>query len=108
MEDEDFYPPIPRYIDREKMIGTFEISEVILGLIGFFVVFFIGFILSIDTAISMPLGLVVTILIAVFVKKIKDRFPNGFLYHYLYRKGFWKPEGSKGVIPTGYIKYFIH
>ena len=110
MEDNDYYPPIPRYIDREKMLGSFEISEVIVGLIGFFIIFFAGFVLSIGTVIVMPLGLVVTIAIAISVRKIKKKFPDGFLIHYFYRKGYWKPERSDGikVLPTGYIKYFIH
>lgn len=110
MEDNDFRPPIPRYIDREKMLGSFEISEVIIGMLGFFIIFFMGFFFSIDTVIIMPLGLVVTVVIAVSIRKIKRKFPDGFLLHYFYRKGYWKPIRSDGVkvLPTGYIKYFIH
>ena len=111
--------PFPRYIDRPKMIGIFEIDEVLVGLSSFMIVFLVGFFTGAQSAIVMPLGLVFLFATSFMVKKYKKNYADNFLFHLIYKKGFYHPvlsdarlnkrldikNGSK-IIPTGYAKYF--
>ncbi|OQX85166.1 MAG: type IV conjugative transfer system protein TraL [Candidatus Latescibacteria bacterium 4484_7] len=112
-------PPIPRYLDTQKMIVIFEMDEFFVGIGAFMAVFFIGFATGTTTAITMPLGLVLLIVSGLSVKKIKKRYPNGFIVHYMYRLGYKDPAGpaklrredlkrGNRVMPTGYVTYFVH
>ena len=112
-------PPIPRYLDTQKMIVIFEMDEFFVGTGAFMAVFFAGFATGTSTVFTMPLGLVLLIISGLVVKKIKSKYPNGFLVHFLYRRGFKDPVGSAGlrredirrgnkIMPTGYVTYFIH
>ena len=121
MASEEFgdLPPIPRYLDTQRMIVIFEMDEFFVGIGAFMFVFFAGFATGISTAISMPLGLILLIISGLTVKKIKSRYPGGFVMHWFYRTGLKDPVGPaarrradirKGnkILPTGYVTYFIH
>lgn len=111
--------PFPRYIDKPKMVGIFEIDEVLLGLGTFMLVFFVGFFTGTQSAIIMPLALVSLLVTAYIMQKYKTLYPDNFLFHLMYKKGFFHPvfndmrlkkrydikNGAK-IIPTGYVKYF--
>lgn len=109
----------PRYIDKPKMIGIFEIDEVMVGAGAFFTIFFLGFATSAEPVIIMPLGLLIMIVTSYTIKKYKVNYPDNFLFHLAYRKGYIHPvfndtrlnkrfdikNGAK-ILPTGYVVYF--
>lgn len=119
-KDYDDNPPIPRFIDRPKMVGIFEVDEIAVGGIVFLIIFFAGFALGITTALAMPLGLLLMLISAKLVSSFKKNYPDGAIRQVLYRKGYYDPvvdrinkqrkdilRGNK-VYPTGYLNYFIH
>jgi type IV conjugative transfer system protein TraL len=111
----------PRYLDRPKMIGVFEIDEAFVGMGIFMVIFFFGFFFMLDAGLTMGIGFIAMFSTAYGVKKFKKSFPDNFIYHLVYKLGYFHPvtdnqklkltredikNGSK-ILPTGYIKHFF-
>ncbi len=114
--------PFPKFVDRPKMIGIFEMDEAMVGLIPMVSVVLIGFVKNYESSIVLILGLVLWVLTGFLVHKFKKNNPNGFMYHYIYRVGLYHPilsnpklailrkdirKGAK-IIPTGIVKIFIN
>lgn len=112
----------PRFIDRPKMIGIFEMDEAMIGLIPMVLTVLIGFIKGYESSVILILGFLLWIITGVLVHKFKKNNPNGFMYHYVYRIGLYHPimsnaklllkrkdirNGAK-IIPTGIVKIFIN
>ncbi len=89
----------PRFIDRPRLIGIFEIDEFILG---FGIIFLIitaslafpkmGSLFVMLTAIGSGIGA------GVAYKKFKRNRPNGYTAHLLYKKGIYHPQDNKAVL----------
>ena len=114
--------PFPRYIDRTKMVGMFEIDE-------FFFIFFtliaaiiIGFVIGMNVAAAMASGLFGGFFIAGGMRTIKRKYAEGFLFHMAYRKGLYHPvKDDKAMIvkhpevvkkklklvPSGYVHVLV-
>lgn len=92
----------PRFIDRPRLIGVFEMDEFILG---FGIIFGIialslafpkvGSLIVMLTAIGSGIGA------GVAYKKFKRNRPNGYTAHLLYKKGIYHPQDNK----TSILKY---
>lgn len=119
--DEAIKVPFPRFIDRPKMIGIFEIDEASIGFIPMIIIVMIGFINSYESSIMLILGFVAWIITGILIHKFKENNPNGYIYHYFYRAGLYHPvmsnikiqqtrkdikNGAK-IIPTGIVRTFI-
>jgi len=114
--------PFPRYVDRPKMIGIFEIDEAMIGLIPMVIIVLIGFLKGYESSIVLIIGFLLWIGTGFLVHKFKKNNPNGFMYHYIYRIGLYHPimsnakiklkrkdirDGAK-IIPTGIVKIFVN
>jgi hypothetical protein len=105
----------PRYIDRPRLIGIFEMDE--------FFVFFGSVTGIIALSIAMPslsslqtmLGAITTGGVnAVLYKRFKKNRPVGHTLHTFYKKGIWHPQDTKipnkpylkkiRVVPYGFTK----
>lgn len=117
-----FRPPFPKYIDKTRMIGPFEIDEAafIVASVGFMLV--LGFALAINVAIALIIGLFIGLAIAAAMKAVKKNFAEGYLYHLMYNKGVRHPLNDNPralvthpnyikkkikIMPAGYIKTLV-
>ena len=91
--EEGFFP---RFIDKPRLIGIFEIDEFMLG--------FGVIALIIASSLVFPkLGSLVVMITAIssgltagyFYKKFKKNRPDGYTAHMLYRKGIYHPQDNK-------------
>lgn len=108
----------PRYIDRPRLIGIFEIDE-------FFLAFFIMVAIlassllfpKFESLYVMLLAISFGLLSAVFYSKFKKNRPDGYTIQKLYRKGIFSPNDNKkalllnpylrkmgNVVPYGFTK----
>ena len=98
----------PRFIDRPRLIGIFEIDEFILGfaiiagIIALSLAFpKIGSLAVMLTAIGTGLGS------GYAYKKFKTSKPNGYTAHYFYKKGIYHPQDKKTEeIKNPYLKKY--
>lgn len=119
--DEAIKVPFPRFIDRPKMIGIFEMDEAMIGIIPMILTILVGFIQGYESSIMLALGFVLWIISGILIHKFKENNPNGYIYHYFYRSGLYHPvysniklqqfrkdikEGAK-IVPTGIVRTFI-
>ncbi len=107
----------PRFIDRPRLIGIFEIDEFLLGF------GIIATIISLSLAFPKigSLGVMITAIgsglgAGYSYKKFKKSKPNGFTAHFLYKKGIYHPQDNKAaelrhsylkknrVVPYGFTK----
>lgn len=92
----------PRYIDKPRMIGMFEIDEFFMAFgTMIFVLFASLAIPNLSSVITMVLGMAISIAAAYGYRKFKKNKPEGFVVHYLYVKGIIHPLDYK----TALIKY---
>jgi len=120
--DENQIVKFPRYVDKPKMIGIFEMDEAVIGMIPMFITILYGLFNNSDSSLTLMLGFVLWFITGILVHKFKKNNPNGFMYHYAYRIGFYHPiksnpklkvtrkdirDGRK-IIPTGIVKVFIN
>lgn len=120
--DDPIQVPFPRYIDRPKMIGIFEIDEAAVGLIPMVLTALYGFIKGYESSIMLALGFVLWIATGIIVHKFKANNPNGFVFHWFYRMGIYHPimsnakirlrrkdvRGGAKIIPTGIVRTFLN
>lgn len=122
MVNDSIKVPFPRYVDRPKMIGIFEIDEATIGLVPMVITVLFGFVNEYESSIMLILGFVLWIITGLLVHKFKKNNPNGFMFHYAYRVGYYHPilsnqklklnrkdirDGAK-IIPTGIVRTFIN
>ena len=107
----------PRFIDRPRLIGIFEIDEFILGFA------IIAGIIALSLAFPKvgSLGVMITAIgsglgAGYAYKKFKKSKPNGYTAHFLYKKGIYHPQDNKTaelkhpylkknrVVPYGFTK----
>jgi type IV conjugative transfer system protein TraL len=97
--DEGFFP---RYIDRPKLIGVFEIDEfmVAFGVIFFVITLSLAF-PQIESLYVMVGSIVSGLSASAAYKKFKKNRPNGYTAHAAYKKGIYHPQDNKAL----YLKY---
>jgi len=86
----------PRYIDKPKLVGVFEIDE-------FFLAFGILALIMAGSLMFPKVGSLPVMLTALFTagtaaysyKKFKDNKPDGFTAHWAYKKGIYHPQDNK-------------
>lgn len=100
--NEHFRAPFPKYIDRPRMFGPFEIDEAAFIVVGVGVSLVLGFAFAINVAIALIGGLFGGMGIAMGIKSIKKNFAVGYLYHLAYKKGLRHPVYNN---PKAQIKY---
>lgn len=111
--------PFPKYIDKQKMFGPLEIDEAASTLVGIFLMLIVGFAFSLNVALSLVLGVILGIFVAMALHGLKQNYPEGFIAHMAYRRGYYHPVTDnkalialhpevvkKGllVLPTGFYK----
>lgn len=92
----------PRYIDRPRLVGIFEMDEfmVVFGII--LTVIFLSLAFPQVESLFVMLGAIISGLSSgVAYKKFKNNRPNGYTMQLLYKKGIWHPESS----PSRYVTY---
>lgn len=116
--NQDFQYFFPRFIDRPRLIGIFEIDE-------FFLAFFI-MVTILASSLAFPQIESLTVMVtaittgvgsAVFYSKFKKNRPDGFTLQKLYRAGVYSPGDDKkalilnphlrnmgNVVPYGFTK----
>lgn len=114
--------PFPKYIDRIRMIGMFELDEFFMVIAGVAVMLIVGFGLALNVALSMGIGLILGGVVAATLRTIKRSYAEGFLFHLAYRKGLFHPVtddktmlakhpevAKKGLrlMPKGYIGVLV-
>lgn len=123
MHQQNKLPPgfFPRFIDRPRLIGVFEIDEffisfgIIAGMITLSLVF-----PAVGSLWVMIIAIFSGISAGVFYKKFKRNRPNGFTAHLLYKMGAYHPLDNKQAyftypylrkhkaIPYGFTKELIN
>ena len=110
----------PRYIDRPRLIGIFEMDEfmVVFGFI-FAVIFGSLAMPDLASGVVMPISIIGGLLAGVSYKRFKKGRPNGYTMQMLYKKGIFHPEESptklvshpylknNKCIPYGFTKELI-
>lgn len=105
-DNQNFQYFFPRFIDRPRLIGIFEIDE-------FFLAFFL-MVLILATSLAFPkigsLTVMVTAIVvgvgsAAFYSKFKKNRPDGFTIQKLYRAGIYSPgDDKKALILRPYLR----
>lgn len=83
--------PFPRYIDRTRMVGIFEMDEFFALLAVIIIMLIVGFAVALNVALAMLIGLVIGGLLAAFMRSIKRNYAEGFIFHMMYRRGIYHP-----------------
>jgi len=96
----------PRYIDRPRLIGVFEIDEFLLAFGIIFVIIFGSLALpNLSSLVVMVTAISSGITAGVSYKRFKLKRPNGYTLQVLYKKGIWHPESSPSkLINHPYLK----
>jgi len=111
----------PRFIDRPRLIGAFEMDEfmltffVIMGMIG------LSFLTpSLSSLQVMIISIISGITAGLSYKKYKRNKPEGYTLHKLYEKGIFHPQDNKvyevshpylkkyRIVPYGFTKVLIN
>lgn len=92
----------PKYIDKTRMIGPFEIDEAAFIVVSVGLSLVLGFAVAINVAIALGGGLLFGVFIAMTMKAIKKNFAEGYLYHLAYKMGLRHPLNDD---PTVHIKH---
>ena len=85
---------IPKYLNAQIQIAWWEFDE--------FLLFFIPFISGLFNGYTEAGIISGTILFLVY-KRFKESSQEGFLWHFLYRWGFWR----RNFVPPSWIKEFV-
>ncbi len=101
-------PPgfFPRFIDRPRLIGIFEIDEFILsfGIIAGMITMSLAF-PQVGSLAVMLSSIAAGIISGAAYKKFKRNRPNGFTAHYLYKIGAYHPlDNKKAYFDYPYLK----
>lgn len=111
----------PRFIDRPRLIGIFEIDEFMLffGLLFFLIAASLAF-PNLNSLVVIIGSVAIAVSSAFGYKKFKRNKPNGFTAHFLYKIGAYHPLDNKKayfdypylknhrVIPYGFTKELIN
>jgi len=98
--------PFPKFIDKIKMIGPFEIDEFAFIVAGVAVMLIAGFMFTINVALAIVLGLFLGLFIALIIKGVKVKFSEGYIYHLLYIKGIRHPMHDNPTARVKHIEYY--
>jgi len=104
--EEDYNNVFPRFIDKPRLIGIFEMDEFFLsfGIMTATIVVSFAF-PAVDSLIVMIIALSLGLGFAVMYKKFKENRPNGYTMQKLYRLGIFSPtDDKKGVLKYKYLK----
>lgn len=101
-----FRAPFPKYIDKTRMVGPFEIDEAAFIVVGVGVMLILGFALEINVAVAMIIGMALGLIIALIIKGIKRNYAEGYLFHLAYIKGLKHPMKDNPTVRVKYIRYF--
>jgi len=110
----------PRFLDKPRLIGFFEIDEffIVFGMIVF--VLFLSLAFPITSLIAILGGIALGLVVNFFYRKYKKNKPDGFAYHSLYRLGIFHPQDNKAyyigrayltrrkICPYGFTKKIIN
>jgi hypothetical protein len=55
---------------------------------------------------NLVVGLILGIILMKIYKKMKDRLPQYFYFHYLWYFGVWNPKMKKTLSPQGHITVY--
>jgi hypothetical protein len=100
----------PRFIDRPRLIGIFEIDE-------FFLAFFLMTLILASSLMFPDLGSLTVMLLsisigvssAVIYSKFKKNRPDGFTLQKMYRAGIYSPgDDKKALITKPYLRKMGH
>lgn len=96
----------PRYIDRPRLIGVFEMDEFLVVFGTIFILIFSSLAApKLDSVIVMVGAIIAGLTSGMMYKKFKNNRPNGYTLQLLYKKGIWHPEGNpKKLISHPYLK----
>ena len=92
----------PRYIDRPRLVGVFEMDEfaVVFGSIFGLILSSLAF-PNLDSLIVMVGSIVIGLSSGIMYKKFKNGRPNGYTMQLLYKHGISHPESN----PSRLLKY---
>ena len=95
----------PRYIDRPRLIGVFEMDEfmVVFGLIAGIIAGSLA-VPQVESLIVMVTAIITGLSSGIAYKKFKNGRPTGFTAHFLYKKGLYHPVGPQSYISYPYLK----
>jgi len=94
--------PFPKYIDRQKMFGPMELDEAFSVLLGVVIMLLVGFAFNLNVALALIIGLFLGFAIAGVLHGIKSNYPEGFIFHTLYRSGIYHPVRDNKTLVTKY------
>ena len=94
--------PFPRYIDKPRLIGVFEVDEIALffGIVFVIIASSLAF-PNLDSALVMIGSMAIGGSSAYGYQKFKRNRPEGYTIQKLYRSGIFSPTDNK----KAYIKY---
>ena len=103
--------PFPRYLNRPRLLITFELDQIIFTIIVNAIILAFSIIFSIPFYVTAILiGVITYIANKIYVRLVKEEAP-GFLEHFFYEKGILDVKQDKKnkeiAIPYGFEKHFI-
>lgn len=112
----------PRFIDRPRLIGIFEIDEFFLAFFLMTAILALSLIFpSIGSLTVMLVAVIFGVGVAVLYSKFKKNRPDGFTLQRLYRAGMYSPSDDKkalllrpylrkmgNTVPYGFTKELIN
>ena len=82
----------PRFIDKPRMIGMFEIDEFFMAFGTMIFILFVSLAFpNVNSTVTMLVGFGVALGVAYGYRKFKKDKPEGFIIHFFYRKGILHP-----------------
>ena len=96
----------PRFIDKPRLIGIFEMDEFFIsfGLMAGTLLLSLA-VPSIDSLVVMIAAITIGLTVGTLYKKFKANRPNGYTIQRLYRSGVFSPtDDKKGLIKYSYLR----
>lgn len=100
MEDnETLMYQFPRYIDKPRLIGVFEMDEFFISFGVIVLVYMVSFLIpSADNLYVMLSAIALGVFSGVMYKRFKKGRPDGYTLQVLYRKGIFSQEDDKKAL----------
>lgn len=96
----------PRYIDRPRLIGIFEIDEFFIAFFTMIAILSLSLLFPSLGSLSVMLVAVISgVMLAYFYSKFKKNRPDGYTIQKMYRSGFFSPtDNKKALILNPYLR----
>ncbi len=102
--------PFPEHVFRPPLLFIFEQDEVLLVVGSFSLIMIVGFFGGFMPPLVIALSFIAPWRLLLVYKDLRDEVPEGFIWHWLYERGYFGPteENNENVrfVPDAKIREF--